>query len=178
MGSSVSIQNNTEVRLNIALSQVGPLYYRNLVSPGECATFHVGKVWFTIEGRVWNGDNEYDGKQVAWPIIDATIEVVLHLMVLLGIRRNGAIDLGHASELFSRRKSEAKIAHETNTTNKLLTRLFNEKAIHSPGWYFGQDRRISISGGPKYVDDDENGEFHNIDLNTLNNPFVIEEVGC
>lgn len=181
MGSSVSIHNNTEVKLNIALSQVGPLYYQNYVLPGDCATFHVGKVWFTIEGRVWNGDNEYNGIQVAQPIIDATLEAVIRFMIVLGIVRNPSITFGRVGEEFTKAMGRAKFAHETDTTNKLLSRLFDGTAIHSPGWYFGNDRHISISGGPKYssvVGDNENVEFDTIDVGTLNNRFIIEELEC
>ncbi|XP_037027109.1 uncharacterized protein LOC119067914 [Bradysia coprophila] len=177
MGSTVSIYNETEVPLNIALCQVSPLYYQNLVRPGHCATFKVGKVWFTIEGRVWNGDNEYDGIQVTEPIIEATAQAITIFMTLLGKTREpiAAAGVGVGIKL-AEAMSEGKVAHETDATKKLRLRLFNGKAIHSPGWYFGKDRCISISGGPKCVSvDDSKIAFGKIDVDTLLNPFVIRD---
>lgn len=55
MGSTASICNHTELILNVALSQLGPMYYENLLRPGMCMDREVGKVWFTVDGRVWNG---------------------------------------------------------------------------------------------------------------------------
>lgn len=176
MGSSVTIFNDTDVILNIALSQIGPLYYENAVQPGQCAKFTVGKVWFTVEGRVWNGDNEYDGIQVARPIIDATLEAVMIFMLILTNGRNAIGYVGRVGEKLAQAKSEVKAAHESDTTNNLLQRLFNGSAINSPGWYFGNDRCISISGGPKYVSVvDEDNDFHKIDVNTLHNSFEIKD---
>lgn len=192
----MSIHNDTEVILNIALSQVGPLYYQNFVKPGECVTFDVGKVWFTIDGRVWNGDNDYDGKEVARSIIECTLEAVALFMIVFGSGRN-AITSGRVDETFYQAMSEVKLfgkrqnvcekltqaisevkhAHESEIMKKLMRRIFNGNAIHSPGWYVGNDRRISISGGPKYVSVDNGKEimFHKIDVDTLNNPFVIND---
>ncbi|KAG4067088.1 hypothetical protein HA402_000079 [Bradysia odoriphaga] len=175
MGSTVSIYNDTDVALNIALCQVGPLHYQNLIQPGNCATFNVGKVWFTIEGRVWNGDNEYDGLQVSQSIIEATLAAVTIFMILFDKTR-APIAAAEVGVKFAKAMNEVKMAHETETTNKLLLRLFNGKAINSPGWYFGNDRCISISGGPKYVRvNDSEIVFNKIDVDTLHNPFVIKD---
>ena len=100
MGSTVSIYNATNVTLDMALSQVGPLYYENMVLPGErfrrdvgkkvqntiikhkyfaCSHDHgkndfiitAGKVWFTIEAKCYTGeDKAYSDWSVAKPIID------------------------------------------------------------------------------------------------------------
>lgn len=176
MGSTISIHNDTEVTLNIALSQVGPLYYQNCIAPGQCATFDVGKVWFTIEGRVWNGENEYNGNEIARSIINCTLEAIAVFMIIFNVQRN-AITFGRTAELLGKAMSEVKIAHETDVTNQLLKRLFDGRAINSPGWYCGYDRHVSISGGPKYVSVGDEGkvEFHKIDVDTLNNPFTINE---
>lgn len=68
MGASVSICNLTAVIINIALKQVSPLYYENKVFPGNCATFQTGRVWFTVEARIWaNGSNDYNEAQKILP---------------------------------------------------------------------------------------------------------------
>lgn len=179
MGSSVSIHNDTEVALNIALSQVGPLYYQNFVQPGECFTIDVGKVWFTIDGRVWNGENDYTGSEVANSIIDCTLRAVSLFMILFNGRRaigsNVPETAGQCIKTYTRMMSKAKSAYESDITKKLLLRLFNGSAIHSPGWYFGNERHISISGGPKYVSDEKNVTLHEIDLDTITAPFIIND---
>lgn len=181
MGSAVSIHNDTEVKLNIALSQVGPLYYKNCIQPGECFTFDVGKVWFTVDGRVWNGENDYTGSEVASAIIDCTLQAVTLFMILfngrlaIGTGNVTEAAAGHCIGTYTRMMSTAKSAYESDITKKLLLRLFDGNAIHSPGWYFGNDRHISISGGPKYVSGGINDMLHEIDLATINNPFVIED---
>ncbi len=173
MGSTVSIYNETEVTLNIALSQAGPLYYQNFVKPGECFTAYVGKVWFTIDGRVWNGENEYKGIDVAQSIIDCTLQAVQLFMFIY--KKNFAIEDVRQAATNLDVKSEVKKAYESDITRKLMLRLFNGSAIHSPGWYFGEDRHISISGGPNYVRVDGEEVLHEVDLNTINNTFVIKE---
>lgn len=178
MGSKVSIYNDTEVTLNIALSQVGPLYYQNFVRPGECFTADVGKVWFTIDGRVWNGENDYEGIDVAQSIIDCTLQAVQLFMILF--KQHFALEaVGKAITTFDKKSTEVRSevieAHGSDNTRKLLMRLFDGSAIHSPGWYFGDDKRISISGGPKYVRVDDEEVSHKIDLDTINNTFLIKE---
>lgn len=74
MGSTVSICNATNIILNLALSQVGPLYYQNNVKPGECMKRDVGKVWYTIKANVYTGqENVYNDWSVAKPIVGYSI---------------------------------------------------------------------------------------------------------
>ena len=79
MGSSISIRNATEVPLNISLKQLGPLYYKNEVKPGEEVTWDVGKVWFTIEAKISNG-NAYRERDRVIPIVLATGGVCLFIV--------------------------------------------------------------------------------------------------
>ncbi len=70
MGTTASICNATNIILNIALSQVGPLHYQNRVMPGECWKQPVGKVWFTIDATLYTGkENIYTDWSVAKPIV-------------------------------------------------------------------------------------------------------------
>ncbi|KAH8919442.1 hypothetical protein BT69DRAFT_1353128 [Atractiella rhizophila] len=55
----VTIHNKTKKVLNIAFSQVCPLYHENSVGPTENLVRNVGSVWFTIECKVDNGSNRY-----------------------------------------------------------------------------------------------------------------------
>lgn len=70
MGASVSICNLTLIAVNVALKHLGPLYYSNHLMPGDCVTFKPGKVWFTVEARVWkNGTNDYTDAMAALPVV-------------------------------------------------------------------------------------------------------------
>ena len=70
MGASVSICNLTFIAVNVALKHLGPLYYSNHLMPSDCVTFKPGKVWFTVEVRVWkNGTNDYTDAMAALPIV-------------------------------------------------------------------------------------------------------------
>lgn len=126
------------------------------------------------------GDNEYNGGQVAQSIIDCTLQAVLLFMILFN-QRSAIEAAGQARMLLGRKSeimSEVKEAYESDITNTLLMRLFNGNAIHSPGWYFGNDRHISISGGPKYVPVDDEEVSYKIDSKTINTPFVIKDREC
>lgn len=70
MGASVSICNLTFIAVNVALKQLGPLYFHNHLMPFDCVTFKPGKVWFTVEARVWkNGTNDYTNAMAALPVV-------------------------------------------------------------------------------------------------------------
>ena len=70
MCASVSVCNLTAIVLNVALKQLGPLYYSNQLMPDTCAEFKTGRVWFTVEARVWkNGTNDYDDAMAVLPIV-------------------------------------------------------------------------------------------------------------
>lgn len=64
MGANVSICNLTIVIVNVSLRHISPLYYQNYLLPRQCATFTPGRVWFTVEARIWtNGTNDYNEAQ-------------------------------------------------------------------------------------------------------------------
>lgn len=68
MGASISICNLTAVIINVSLRHVSPLYYANQVQPESCVTFEPGRVWFTVEARIWtNGTNDYNEAQKILP---------------------------------------------------------------------------------------------------------------
>ena len=84
MGASVSICNLTNVIINVALRHAAPLHYQNLVVPGNCTSMKPGRVWFTVEARVWrNGTNDYNDAQVALPIAGAA----LHQLLLVSVQQ-------------------------------------------------------------------------------------------
>jgi len=64
------------------MKQVTPLYYQNEVYPGDCVQREVGKVWFTLEAKLWNGNNGYDTlEDIVFPITMITLAA---LTVLAG----------------------------------------------------------------------------------------------
>lgn len=65
MGATVSVCNLTLITINVALKQLGPIYYVNQLEPDGCASFKTGRVWFTIEAKIFNRyqSNDYDLSQ-------------------------------------------------------------------------------------------------------------------
>lgn len=73
MGATLSFCNATNLILNLALYQVGPLYYHNRVYPGQCWKQDTGRVHFTLSGRIYTGeDTVYTPWSVTLPILKAT----------------------------------------------------------------------------------------------------------
>lgn len=135
--------------LNIALSQVGPLHYQNEIHPGQCFETTVGKVWFSVEGRIWNGENDYTYEDVALPIVNTII-----LSLSIGYAAIGAAIGSAAAGVES---AAVEVAGTTQVLNFFgrglavvgsVTEQLTD-GLRSPGWYFGNDRRICITGGPK-----------------------------
>lgn len=117
----------------------------------------VGKVWFTLEARLWNGENGYDTFQdIVFPI---TVITLTALTVIAG---------GLASASFL-----ATVAGITSTAGKLfvigkviiaagastaakqvIQDWVSRRALSVHGLYMGYDRTFLITGGPKcYVAD-------------------------
>ncbi|GBC01771.1 hypothetical protein RclHR1_04320012 [Rhizophagus clarus] len=57
MGGSMSIINETNVPLNIALKQITPLYYQNSVKPGETMYKDTGAIHLTVEATIDFGEH-------------------------------------------------------------------------------------------------------------------------
>lgn len=49
----------------MASEQVAPLHFQNTVGPQQSASLHCGKVWFTVEALVDNGENRYSALKSA-----------------------------------------------------------------------------------------------------------------
>jgi methylmalonyl-CoA mutase cobalamin-binding subunit len=61
---NVTIVNDTQVPLHIALRHISPIHFVNNVPPGGQAVFkHVGRVWFTIEARIARSAGERKSSQ-------------------------------------------------------------------------------------------------------------------
>lgn len=69
----MSIKNETDHDLTISLNQVGPLYYENIVKPGETFYRETGAVHFTVKAWIHDPENELNDWSVAKPIVFATI---------------------------------------------------------------------------------------------------------
>lgn len=52
-------------RLLRTLEQVAPLHFQNTVGPQQSASLHCGKVWFTVEALIDNGENRYSALKSA-----------------------------------------------------------------------------------------------------------------
>lgn len=92
MGASVSVCNLTFIAVNVALKQLGPLYFTNQLMPQDCVTFKPGKVWFTVEARVWkNGNNDYTNAMAALPIVGLVQGVQTVGIVGAAVQRSGQL---------------------------------------------------------------------------------------
>ncbi len=67
MGGGISVCNKTGVEVIVALSQVGPLHWIR-VRPGETKKINCGKVWFTVNAKLWDGSEPSDW-DVAKPFV-------------------------------------------------------------------------------------------------------------
>lgn len=174
MGATVSICNLTNVILNVALLQIGPLYFQNKVLPGDCVDFKTGRVWFTVEVKVWkNGTNNYNNAQRGLPIAAMSLGVpsVAGTAALWGSviasnqRRSKQTDqlnntivssgkvastpyglLGAVSAFNLVPAGLGAAAIAVNVGEKPIPRLYSSKK----GVYINKERvRIDITGGPQ-----------------------------
>ncbi|BGP21984.1 proteophosphoglycan ppg4 [Rhodotorula toruloides] len=67
-----SVTNETQVPLNVALRQVGPLYY-DVLPPGATFERRVPNLWFSLEIRPYTSPaSAYNGWSATWPILCVT----------------------------------------------------------------------------------------------------------
>ncbi len=50
------VTNETNLPLNVALKHITALHFENVLSPGDTAKFRTGRVWFSLEARVDEGE--------------------------------------------------------------------------------------------------------------------------
>lgn len=73
---AITLINDTLLPLHIALKQVSPLYYQNNVPPHSSATFHPGKVFFTVEARIARVTHEGAPSDNAYTHWDTYVPIV------------------------------------------------------------------------------------------------------
>lgn len=103
---------------------------------------------FTIEAKLWNGENTYDEvRDIIAPL------TMISSAALSGARGLAAMATGHAAEEM---KNQGQFSMgqvllpegSTEETQKLLKTWINDCAVREHGFYMGHDRTIRISGGP------------------------------
>ncbi|RWS31973.1 hypothetical protein B4U80_12996, partial [Leptotrombidium deliense] len=155
MGSTVSICNHSFLVLNIALSQIGPLYYENNVQPGECMVRKVGKVWYRVEARPDMYVNRYTDKDVALPIIESVLAAFTAgaTVVVAGDMLSVITITGPFLAMLPMDKMNLleKLIDLTKTLvmgiNKDITK--GGPIVWSDGWYFGHSKHLNIINGPE-----------------------------
>lgn len=118
----------------------------------------VGKVLFTVEAKLWNGDNAYDEvRDIIAPI------TMISSAALSGARGLAAMASGHAAEEMKNRgpqtfsMGKVLIPEECpEETQKVIKVWITDCAVRGHGFYMGSDRTIRISGGPPATFDEEN----------------------
>lgn len=139
MGSTISICNATNIILNLALAQIGPLYYENKVLPGECWKVKTGKSFFTVNANFYTGeDNIYTDWSVAKPIIETSLYALgfgtFAIGGAAGVAIGGTLQVGGVV---------------MDLTKSDVVKIVNEKLSEkSPGWDMTNDRTIYVKGGP------------------------------
>lgn len=89
IGPGFEIKNETQMRLQMSLDQVGPLYF-GLVDPGKTFVRDTGAVWFTIKAAV-NIDpkDQITAWDAVWPVGVFTVGV-LAAAVAVAVTAGGA----------------------------------------------------------------------------------------
>ena len=171
MGSKLTIHNRTSVIMNIALKQVGNLYWKNQLMPDEewtvevgkldefeiklCNNIASGKVWFTIEVKLWKSDGSND-----YTMAGAIVPVLTTSATVVGLTAGIAIPVAGAAGFTAARVTMDAIRpigaaafhfvpSGVNFVFNLLNKIKSEPPwLTSHGEYMSGDKRYEIVGGP------------------------------
>lgn len=130
----------------------------------------MGKVLFTVEAKLWNGDNTYDEvRDIIAPI------TMISSAALSGARGLAAMASGHAAEEMKNRNQlfslgKVLIPEECpEETQKIIKVWITDCAVREHGFFMGHDRTVRVSGGPQATYDEEN----DTQLIETTEPFVL-----
>ncbi|XP_021960806.1 uncharacterized protein LOC110856622 [Folsomia candida] len=170
MGSTISIVNETNCILNIALKQVTPLYYENKVMPGQVVKREVGKIWFTVEATLWSGFNDYDDVLKDLSLSTApkkAFGAFFERTAMFKEISEAATDfMIEHNTLEADEKSEDPIAMRnvllppgtSGENQKIVADWITKFVVQEHGVYASADKVIKIVGGPSAVIDLNGGE--------------------
>ncbi|CAG8561071.1 2189_t:CDS:2 [Ambispora gerdemannii] len=145
MGGSMSITNETNVSLNIALKQMTPLYYQNDVKPGETMYRSTGAVHFTIEANIdYARRHQYSKMRKFVPITLLSLGSLLTLGSLLAVANVG-MPVWFIKVLMA-------LGQISVGGGMAYRELSKNASLSSHGWYAGYNHRLAIRGGPKVVE--------------------------
>ncbi|KAH9824047.1 hypothetical protein DFH28DRAFT_232990 [Melampsora americana] len=87
---TLRIHNRTSATLNLALSHICPIHFKNSLKPAETWSLEVGSVWFTFESRLDTNTNRYSIIQSAQTIglvslTGASLALVVIPLTLTGL---------------------------------------------------------------------------------------------
>ena len=146
-----------------------------------------GKVWFTINARIYTGEeNTYQDAHVAAPIVAVACPVLGGLAGLpVGAATAGSLAPSGRKELLigaDGKDTAVSLSPTTaGATGVTITKEDAEKIIEkltlsSPGWYMGSDRSLCILGGPSNVQR-ESDSFQRILLEDVDVPrlYIADE---
>jgi hypothetical protein len=147
MGATISVCNYTNLILNICLKQAFPLYINNQLLPGQNLTRNVGKVWFTIEAKVWNGENDYNSvnvdKIISWIAIGAKVggatKRIMHSETNIPTTEKTAVYQSGNTYITFNKNDLSRVSE----LRQWLKRIVSKKGV------YGKTRKIAITGGPK-----------------------------
>lgn len=87
---TLRIHNRTSTTLNVALSHICPIHFKNSLNPAETWSLEVGSVWFTFESRLDTNTNRFSLIQSAQTIglvslTGASLALVVIPLTLTGL---------------------------------------------------------------------------------------------
>jgi len=180
---TITIINDTNCILNIALKTVTPFAFENRVMPGFQCTKRVPRFVYTIEARVWTGNNEFKiGKDIVEPVAFVALTAaslttaVASRAALIAARAPAwaarVVRVGRPMLQLGRAVLVAK------TGDKVRQDLTSNPAIRSHGWNFTKSRVLAIRGGPAVSivesDDGELRQFIELTNEHFDNFTVVE----
>lgn len=149
----VTVVNHTNCILNIAFKTITPLAFENQVMPGQTFRKRIGKFWYTIEARVWTGNNNYNAIRDTVVPISIVVITAASFAASAVIRSMAIVTRAPAwvsramvagRTLFTWGRSAAVLKGSTNIAKAIMT----QAAIKDHGNRCFTDRNFVIKGGP------------------------------
>ncbi|KAI1293024.1 hypothetical protein HDE_06689 [Halotydeus destructor] len=179
--SDIVIINDTNCIMNVCIKAVTPMRYKNRLMPGRCWNIKAPKFIYTIEARVWTGNNEYNA--VSDSVVPVSLIVLTAASFAVSTVARTAVIASRAPWVaralrYGRTVFQAgRTFVATKATKEVAAGMFSRAAVRSHGWNFTRDRKLVICGGPAVeITPGENGELHQfIELGEQFDGFKIVE---
>lgn len=161
----ITIINDTNCILNISLKTIAPLFFENRLLPGHCVIKRVPRFVYTVEARVWTGNNDYS--LVNETIIPGTFLALTALSFAASTASRTALVLSRSPAWVSRALKVGRPLFQigravfaTRVSKEVLSSLVSGAAIRSHGRNCTRKKTFAIRGGPPVNIIEEGGLTH------------------